>query len=54
MSKVKLECWYLRHKRENRIICCQSWSQATAEFYMQWRDEDGSIPWTIHYGDPLK
>jgi hypothetical protein len=41
--------WYLKHKRENRRISCNSRAQAISDFYYQWRDDDGSIPWTIEW-----
>ena len=41
---------YLKHKRENRRITCRSHRECVIEFYRQWRDADGSIPWTIEYG----
>ena len=42
--------YYLQHKRENRVIHCRDYQQALSDFYRQWRDPDGSIPWTIEYG----
>lgn len=41
--------WRLVHKRENKFISCNSHEQAVKEFYRQYRDEDGSIPWTMEY-----
>lgn len=41
--------WYLQHKRENRRVSCRSKFGAIVEFYRQWRDDDGSIPWTVEY-----
>ena len=41
--------WYLEHKRELKIITCNSYEQAIKEYFYQWRDDDGSIPWTIEY-----
>jgi len=41
--------WYLEHQRENKRITCRSYDHALREFYFQWRDGDGSIPWTIKY-----
>jgi len=41
--------WQLVHKREYKFISCNSYEQALREFYMQWRDVDGSIPWDIEY-----
>jgi hypothetical protein len=28
-------------------IHCRTWTQALGEFYSQWRDETGAIPWVI-------
>ena len=42
--------WSLRHTREwNFWISCGSYERAIKEFYRQWRDDDGSIPWEIVY-----
>lgn len=43
--------FYLQHKRENRRITCQTYEQAVREFFYQWRDPDGSIPWIIEQDD---
>ena len=37
----------LIHKHENKVISCYSYEQALSEYYRQWREPDGSIPWTI-------
>jgi hypothetical protein len=41
--------WYLVHIREYKFISCNSYEQAVNEYYRQYRDDDGSIPWTIEY-----
>ena len=41
--------YYLQHKRENRTISCRTREQCVYEYYRQWRDADGSIPWTMEY-----
>ena len=41
--------FYLQHTRENRRISCRSYEQALSDLYTQWRDADGSIPWTIEW-----
>lgn len=41
--------WYLQHKQEYKFITCKSYEQALKKFYRQFRDIDGSIPWTIEY-----
>jgi hypothetical protein len=49
--------YILHHKRESRTITCVSFKQAQREFFFQWRDPDGSIPWLLYFGeyeiDPL-
>ena len=48
MDGAQWECyWYLQHKRANRRISCKSRETMIAEFYRQWRDVDGSIPWVM-------
>jgi hypothetical protein len=41
--------YYLAHIREYKFISCSSYQQALNEYYRQWRDTDGYIPWTIEY-----
>jgi len=43
--------YYLEHKRDHRFITCYSYQQAIKEYYNQYRDPDGSIPWTVKYND---
>jgi hypothetical protein len=43
--------WYLAHTREYKFISCNSYEQAMSEYHRQYRDENGSIPWTIEYKD---
>lgn len=38
---------YLEHFRENKRITRPDFESARTEFYRQWRDSDGSIPWRI-------
>lgn len=38
---------YLTHKRTNDRINCRTFTEALREFYRQYRDIDGSIPWII-------
>jgi hypothetical protein len=44
--------YFLEHKRENRFLSCRTRNGALTSYFMQWRDPDGSIPWTLHYCDP--
>lgn len=46
--------WYLMHKREYKFISCASYNQVVNEYYRQWRDSDGSIPWEIKYSNTNK
>jgi len=42
--------FYLQHKRDCKTITCGIDYQAVLRvYYRQWRDEDGTIPWTIEY-----
>ena len=41
--------WYLAHLREHKFISFTACSYEVNEFYRQFRDVDGSIPWTIEY-----
>jgi hypothetical protein len=42
--------YYLQHKRDQwRILTCITYSRAVSEYFRQWRDPDGSIPWTIEH-----
>lgn len=41
--------WYLAHTREYKFISCKSYEHAVNEYYRQYRDADGSIPWIIEY-----
>jgi hypothetical protein len=38
---------YLEHTRTRQRITCTSIAKAITEFYYQWRDSDGAIPWVI-------
>jgi hypothetical protein len=53
VSKILLDkeskMWYLAHTREYKFISCNSYEQAVNEYYRQYRDDDGSLPWTIEY-----
>jgi hypothetical protein len=38
---------YIEHTQTRQRITCTSIAQAIKEFYRQWRDSDGAIPWVI-------
>lgn len=38
----------LNHLWERRTAARGSFSHVQAEYYRQWREPDGSIPWVIH------
>jgi hypothetical protein len=39
--------WEVRHNRHSLTITRETFAAARSEFCRQWRDPDGSIPWTI-------
>ena len=41
----------LEHIREARRISARDFREAQRTYFYQWRDDDGSIPWRIFYGD---
>lgn len=43
----------LEHTTEHRFISCNSLQQAITEYYRQYRNFDGSIPWQIVYNDQI-
>ena len=41
----------LEHIQDHRTIFAMDFRQAQRTYYYQWRNDDGSIPWRIFYGD---
>lgn len=43
--------WFIQHKRDpsRRVTGAGTYHAALCAFYRQWRDPDGSIPWTLEY-----
>ena len=39
------------HNDENRWESFDDLASAQRCFYLKWRDDDGSIPWKMFYGD---
>lgn len=41
--------YYLIHRREQQFISCKSFDDMIKQYFMQWRDNDGTIPWRLFY-----
>ena len=45
---MQSEQWFIERKRCGKRVSSRSKEQCLRDFFMQWREQDGSIPWRVY------